>query len=148
MGQVLCSPGIGRIYTDNMITKDLHKYRPGKTIDYYRLNTGSQIKLPTYYKNKFVNEDQKETIWREFMDKDIISIMGTNYEPQTAGNKAIGNILSKAQENNRKLEYGDNSKEFRKKEYNITKRMLQQVERQKQIDKMRKALGMPTLYSN
>lgn len=136
IGQVLCSPGIGRSYTDKIWNHELHKYRPGKTIDYYRLPNGSKIKLPTYYKYKFVNEDERELIWREFMDKDKVSILGQNYEAKTAGNTVISNIVEKAQESNIELGYGNDSKEYRKRNYNVTKRMLQEQERKRQMDKM------------
>lgn len=142
VGQVLASPGIGRAYTDKATNHLLHEYRPNNTIDYYRLNNGSKVKLPSYYKNKFINEDQKELIWREFMDKNKESIMGQNYEAKEAGNEVIGNIIHRAQETNKKLGYGDDSKEYRKREYNITKRMLVKAERERQIEKMRKALNM------
>lgn len=145
VGQVLASPGIGKNYTDKISNKELHKYKPGNTVDYYRLNNGSKIKLPNYYKGKFVNEAEKELIWREFMDKGIESIMGENYIPEKVGNHKMGNILEKAQENNIKFGYGDDSKEYWKKDYNITKRMLQKIERDRQMEKMRKALAMKTL---
>lgn len=140
VGQILCSPGIGKSYTEKPWYQELHQYRPGSTIDYYKLNNGAKIKLPTYYKNKFLNEDQRELNWREFMDTDKQSIMGTNYDAEFAGNKVLNNVIDKAQETNRNLGYGDDSKEFRKKEYNITKRMLQEQNRKKAMDKMALAL--------
>lgn len=136
IGQVLASPGIGRAYIDKNNNLQLHKYRPGNTIDYYRLNNGAKIKLPTYYKNKAVNEEQRELIWREFMDKDITSIMGNNYDPKVTGTKTIGNIVTKAQEQNTFFGYGSDNKEYRKKDYNITKRMLIEQEKKRQMDKM------------
>lgn len=145
-GQVLASPGIGRAYTDKKNNHELHTYRPGSTVDYYRLNNGAKIKLPKYYKNKFMNEDDREAIWREFMDKGEESIMGNNYNTQTTNNRTLGRIIKRAQETNKFLGYGDDSKAYRKKDYNITKKMLVKIERQKQIEKMRSALGMPTLY--
>ena len=140
VGQVLCSPGIGKAYTDKERVKEMHRYRPGRTIDYYRLNNGAKIKLPAYWKNKCLNEDEREAKWRDFLDKDIESIMGTNYEPRTEGIEALGRVRDKAQEVNIRSGYGDDSKQYRKVPWNITKRMLQQVERKRQMDKMAAAI--------
>lgn len=49
------------------------------------------------------------------MDKDVESIMGTNYEPKIAGNEAIGNIINKAQEMSKQFGYGDDSKVYETK---------------------------------
>lgn len=145
--QILASPGIGKQFIER--TKKFkpahYTYRPKQTKDYYILPNGNKIKLPTYYKNKLYNEEEKEAIWRDFMDKDIESIAGINYSHRTTENSTLKNIIDKAQTINKKLGYGDDSKEWRKKPWNITKRMLQQTERKKQMDKMKKALNMPTL---
>lgn len=142
---VLASPGIGKKYTENINNHILHQYRPGNTIDYYRLNNGAKVKLPKYYKDKFLNEDQKEAKWREFMDQDTESIMGENYIAKITGNETIGHIIKRAQKTNTKLGYGNNSKEWRKKDYNITKKMLDQVERNKRLENIEKMLKMPLL---
>lgn len=129
IGQVLASPGIGRTYTDRPGVKELHRYRPGRTIDYYRLNNGAKIKLPSYWKNKCLSDQERELQWREFMDHNTVSILGNNHELNTAGIASIGRITAKAQEVSTKLGYGDDSKEWKKKDYNITRRMMRQEAR-------------------
>lgn len=146
-GQILASPGIGKQFLERLqkYESTMYRYKPKQTKDYYLLPTGSKIKLPTYYKNKLFTEDEKELIWRDFMDTDKETIAGINYNHRTTDNGTLANIVDKAQEINKRLGYGDDSKEWRKKPYNITKRMLQQIERNKRIEEMRKALHMPTL---
>lgn len=132
VSQVLCSPGIGRNWVDRQkeFNKNLYGYRPKKTIQFYTLNTGSRIKLPKYYANKFRNEEEREQIWREFMDTEKETISGINYSRKTTSDESLSNITRKAQEINKKMGYGDDSKEWRKREYNITKRMLQKQRRE------------------
>lgn len=122
VGQVFCSPGIGKAYIEKPNTQITHKYRPRHTNDFYRLQNGTKVKLPTYYKNKLLNEEERERMWREFMDMDKVTVMGNDHS--TTDNRTLGNIVAKAQEINRFLEYGDDSKEWRKRTYNITQRMI------------------------
>lgn len=125
--QILCSPGIGRSYlTDD--TKTIHKYKPRQTADFYRLNTGSRVAQPTYYRNKTYNEEERELIWRESMDKNQTVIMGTTYDTSYVKNEVLGNIVEKAKEVNRQMEYGDDSREWQKRPYNVTLRMLKRAE--------------------
>lgn len=145
VGQVFCSPGIGRSYMEKPGRKQLHRYRPGHTIDFYRLNNGSKVKFPTYYKNKALNEEERELKWRDFMDENKIAILGEEYRTKNLDGVTEDNIVSKAQEYNKAMGYGDNSHEWKKRTYNITKRMLQHQEREKQLEKMRNALKMPTI---
>lgn len=139
VGQILCSPGLGKNWIEGK--EQLYRYRPKNSIDYYVLNNGCRVKLPKYYKNKLYTEEEREKIWREFMDKNEQTIAGITYSTNNTSNETIGNITEKAQEVNKFLGFGDDSKEWRKKKWNITKRMLQQIERKKQMDLMAAALA-------
>ena len=146
-GQILASPGLGKTWIERMqkFRPELYKYKPRKTIDYYVLENGSRLKLPKYYANKLRSEEERELIWREFLDQEKETINGITYKTAETKNSTLGNIYEKAQEENIKQGYGNNSKKWRKEEWNITKRMLQKKRREEQIEKMRKALNMPTL---
>lgn len=139
VGQVLCSPGIGRKWIDRMIASghiNLYTYRPRTTLDYYRLNNGSKIKLPKYYSNHILTDEQKELKWRDFMDSGVISIAGNTYYSDEVSNSSLANIENKAQEINYELNYGDSSKSWRKQKHNITRRMLQDQTRRANLEKM------------
>lgn len=127
-GEVLCSPGIGRNYTEREIF-NTYRYIRGESRSDYRLQNGARVKLPTYYKNKAYEEEERELIWRESMDRNCTVIMGNEYDNEHVDPRTIGRILNKAQEVNRKLGYGDDSQEWRKKSYNVTERMLQRAEK-------------------
>lgn len=137
VGEILCSPGIGKEYIEreNNMFPGRHQYKPKNTVDWYTLNNGSRVKMPKYYINKFLNEDERQEKWREFMDTEKTTIDGVTY--LKSSKKLMSNITEVAREKNTFLEYGDNSKEWRKKDYNITRRMLQQIEREKSYEYMR-----------
>lgn len=135
IGQILASPGIGRSFIDKLeITGHDYRYRPGDSSDYYRLENGTKVKLPSYYKKKLYNEEDREKIWRDFMDRDSITILGQDHSTRTC--ETLTTIRDNARDYNLSMGYGDDSGEWRKKPYNVTKQMLQQVERNKRMQEM------------
>lgn len=120
-GYIFCSPGLGKQWVERM--KSIYKYVPHGSLDYIRLRTGAKVKLPTYYKNHLYNEDERERIWRDMMDKNELIIAGNKYKNDI--NPHIEeNIRTKAQEISNKLGYGNYDKEWQKEDYNITPAML------------------------
>lgn len=75
IGQILCSPGIGRGYTQRA-DANKHVYKKGETIETYRLKNGAKINLPTYYKNKLFTEEEREKLWIDKIEKGIVWVMG------------------------------------------------------------------------
>lgn len=122
IGYIFCSPGLGKAWLERM--QNIYKYIPGSHLDYMRLPNGSKVKLPVYYKNKCYNEEERELIWREFMDGNQTTIAGNNYCSDQITSTDIENITRKAQEINKKLGYGDDTQEWRKLPYCITPAML------------------------
>lgn len=129
VGQCFCSPGIGRSWIDKPGVMQAHRYRPHNTNDFYRLQNGTKVKLPTYYKNKVLNENERENNWRDFMDLNKTTVLGIDHS--NTDNVTLGRIVNKASELNKFLGYGDTSKEYRKRPYNITERMLKSEKMQK-----------------
>lgn len=120
IGNILASPGIGRGFIDRMINPGQYKYRPRQTKDYYSLPNGAKVKLPKYYKNKFLNEEERELVWREFMDTGKDTISGTTYLKDTPV-QILNNVTEKAKEINKFLDYGDDTKEWRKSRITLQK---------------------------
>ena len=123
--QIFCSAGLGKNYI-NEITKQIHKFDNENTIDYYRLNNGAKIALPIYYRNHLFTEHQRELLWTYLLDKNERFVLGNKIEhiDTDNGERLYYSVLKKAQEDNIALGFGDDSKEWKKKEYNITLRML------------------------
>lgn len=141
-GQVLCSPGIGKNYTEKDIF-NTYRYIRGESRSDYRLQNGVRVKLPTYYKNKGYNEEERELIWRDTMDQDKSYIMGHEYDHRYVPQEVLGNVLTKAQEINHQMGYGDDSDEWKKKKWNITERMLRRAEIKRELEE--KLAKMPKI---
>ena len=124
--EIYCSAGIGKAYTERFIVQQIHTFRDEKTTDFYRFPNGTKCALPIYYRNKFFTDDMREKLWINKLDKDTRFVMGVeiNNVSTIEGEDRYYKVLSKAQENNLKLGYGDNSEEWKKKEYNVTRKML------------------------
>lgn len=130
-GQVLCSPGIGRNYTERPIFNSRYNYKDHNSITTYKQNDGTEIKNPTYYKNKAYKENEREKIWRDTLDTGQIYIAGNRYGPGLSY-RDYWNIIHKAREINKQMGYGDNTKEWAKKEWNVTEAMLKRAEKKRE----------------
>lgn len=74
-GKVLSSSGIGAGYVSRYDSLR-NKYKPNATNETYQFRNGVKVNLPNYYKNKIYNEEEKELLWLEKLDKGYIYIMG------------------------------------------------------------------------
>lgn len=130
MPVVLCSNGIGNNYTQRLSIKKIHSF-DNNTIEYYRLENGTKINLPIYYRNKLWNEKQREDLWLQRLDKDERFVMGIKISNFSSleGQEKYKRILKTAQRTNKLLGFGDLSKEWQKKDYNVTLRMLQRAKK-------------------
>lgn len=125
--QIFASAGIGRNYTKRPLVKQIHRYMNSNTIEYYRFPNGSICNLPIYYRNKLFTEDQREQLWINKLDQNKRYVLGVEVENINTiqGEDRYYRILRKAQELNTQAGYGDNTQEWKKKDYNITMKMLQ-----------------------
>lgn len=65
--KILCSPGIGRNYTERPDSKK-NKFSE-ETDETYKTRQGKKMALPIYYRNKLYNEEQREKLWLKKLDK-------------------------------------------------------------------------------
>lgn len=130
IGQILCSAGMGKRFLERPIANS-YKYNGQDTKLHYTLPNGAKINLPTYYKNHLYNEEEREKIWIDSMDKGQIYVRGMQFDENRIDNPTIGNVCDKQREINAFLKYGDDSPEWRKKPYNCTirrKKVLEEKE--------------------
>lgn len=126
--QIFSSPGLGKNWIQRHMGEITYTYRPHRSRTDYILPDGKKIALPTYYKNYLYNEEDREKIWRDFMDKDKVTILGNDYSISVK-NDTLARVSKKANEINNFNGYGNASKEWRKQPYNITERMLRTGEK-------------------
>lgn len=118
---ILCSKGIG------------NNYKHDKSKEYYRNNKGYKMNLPTYYKNKHFNDDEREKQWIELLNKEKRFILGREIDISN-GMEEYFKRLAIAQETNRNLGYGDNGNNWKRKYYEMKHREEIQQWRLREIE--------------
>lgn len=113
---VLCSKGIGGNYVNNK-----------NKVDHYRTSTGNKIGLNIYWRNKIYNEEEREKLWLEKLDKNERWIGKDKYDANDYD--GIMSALARRRELNKELGYSDNSIDWKEKEYENNMRILNDKKR-------------------
>ena len=129
--KILCSPGIGKEYVNSYNYK-ISKYNGSDTKEYYRTLSGHKISLPIYYRNKVYNEDEREKLWLNKLDKEERYVNGIKIDI-SKGDENYYKALNYARTLNKILGYNDDSINWNKKRYENEKRNLMYKERSKKI---------------
>lgn len=136
---VLCSKGIGANYLERSLVRKIHRFDNENTIEYYRLSSGAKISLPIYYRNKLWTDEERELLWLHRLDKEERYVLGNKIDVSTTHGISLYNkVLNTAQEMNKKLGFGDDSKEWKKRDYNITWKMLRSAKKKGQKTRTRR----------
>lgn len=129
--QIFCSAGIGKSYLGRY-NASLNIFRGSETDESYILPNGSRVALPIYYRNKIYSDAQREQLWLNKLDKNERWVNGIKVKIDTEdGLNYYYELLANAQHSNKQSGYGDDSKEWKKREYNITYKMLLKKEKLK-----------------
>lgn len=125
--KILTSAGIGLGYTKQR-NFERNKYNGKKTIETYHTSNGANIALPIYYRNKLYTDEEKEKLWLNKLDKNIRYVCGEEIDI-SKGEDQYYNKLNYYRKLNKRLGYGDNSKNWEKAKYELQRRKLKQHER-------------------
>lgn len=124
---ILTSPGIGSSYLNRTDARK-NLYVPRETNETYRLPNGNKVNLPIYYRNKLYSEEEREALWIEKLDKNIRWVCGEKVDVSTeAGEKRYEELRKYYQKKNQMLGYGDDSKQWSKKQYNASIKLLKKA---------------------
>ena len=126
---ILCSKGIGAKYLETF-NKSTNKYKKNETNEAYTTRSGHKIMLPIYYRNHIYNEEEREKLWLEKLDKETRYVGGEKIK------------IDKSEENyyktlefyrnlNKQLGYGDNEINWDRKNYENERRNMLFKERTK-----------------
>lgn len=120
--KILTSPGIGADYTQR---NDAHKnkYQGENTKEVYTTRTGHKIAMPTYWRNKIYNEEEREKLWIQKLDKQERWVNGTKIDI-SKGDQEYWQALKEAQNKNIRLGFGTDEIDWEKKQYENDRRML------------------------
>ena len=138
--KIFTSKGIGSGYVKR---KDIerNKYNESKTIETYKTRTGVELALPIYYRNKIYNEEEKEKLWLEKLDKEERYVCGVKVDISENDDEYY-KVLEEKREMNKRLGYGDDKKNWEVRRYENQRRNLKKKER---IDKLWTNAGKPLL---
>lgn len=117
--EVFCSAGIGK----NFLNKPQAELSKTKLEEFYRLNNGQIIAMPKYYKNKLFDDETREMLWKEKIEKGIAYVLGQPCKMEDE--KTYMKMLEEAREKDRILFYRNISKDEQEKR---VKYMLKQRE--------------------
>lgn len=125
---VLSSDGIGRSYIERYDAK-LNKYKEeGETNETYRTRTGHKIKLPIYYRNKLYTDEEKEKLWIEKLNKEERWICGERIDV-SKNYEQYWKTLEYHRERSKKLGYGTDETNWKRKKYEEEIRKIMQATR-------------------
>lgn len=125
VGKVLCSKGIGAGYINRQDAKN-NVYKPGETIETYRMRNGTKINLPVYYRNQLFTEEEKEKLFLDKIEKGIIYVMGQKVHRDDE--EEYLNLLEEGRRTEQRL-YGNRVQEWEQEKY------LNRLRRQKKKQK-------------
>lgn len=125
--QIFASPGIGSSYLKTFEAKTSYKYRPHNSREFYTLKNGVKVGLPIYYRNKLYSEREREKLWTDRLDKGTLWCNGIQLDNINTpeGWEEYMKVLKEQQQWNKAIGYGSTDDEWKKREYNITAKMLQ-----------------------
>lgn len=118
--KVLTSAGIGGEYTVRPDAKR-HVFKENETIKTYKARNGEENAIPIYWRNKIWNEEEREKLWLEMLDKGERYVNGTKIDISN-GTEEYYKILETERRRNRKLGYGNNTERWTKKQYEEERR--------------------------
>lgn len=113
--KILCSAGIGKGYLDRYDSR-LNKYKGEKTKNTYTFRNGREANLPMYYRNKIYSDEQREQLWMNMLDEETRYVMGEKVDI-SKGEEEFDELQKIYRIKNKRLGYGDDSKEWRVEEY-------------------------------
>lgn len=133
--KIYASKGIGANYLERDDWKR-NRYSPGETIETYKTREGQELALPIYYRNKIYTDEEKELLWIEKIDKEERFVDGVLVSTRD-GTDEYYKLLEYKRLKNKRLGYGDDSKNWDLIRYENDRRRLKRSER---IAKLKKKL--------
>ena len=72
---ILASAGLGKKYIERYDSKN-NKFRGKDTKETYTTRNGLELALPIYYRNKIYNDEEREKLWMNLLDKNVRYVNG------------------------------------------------------------------------
>lgn len=128
--KILTSAGIGKKYLTRY-DAELNKYKGDETREQYITRQGTKAALPIYLRNKIYDEDEREKLWIQKIEKQKRYILGKEVDV-SANSEAYYKLLNEARKKNERLGYGHETN-WQEEQYENQKRTLLQNQRKANI---------------
>ena len=132
--KIFTSKGIGANYLRRR-DSERNRYKKGETIETYKTREGLELALPIYYRNKIYNDDEKEKLWLEKLDKEERWVCGVRVDISN-GDDDYYKLLAYKRAMNKRLGYGDDKINWELKRYEAQRRWLKKQERLAKLNKI------------
>lgn len=123
--------GIGKGYLKRT-EKRRNKYNGSKTKETYRNRKGFELALPIYYRNYIYTEEEREKLWQEKLDEKVRYVDGVKIDI-SKNEKDYFAVLEEAKKKNQRLGYGNDSKNWERKRYELQRRKMLRNERNRKF---------------
>jgi hypothetical protein len=125
--KIFTSKGIGSGYMERRDV-ERNKYKKKETRETYKTREGVELALPIYYRNKIYNEEEREALWLEKLDKEERYVCGVKVSV-SEGEEEYYKLLEMMRQKNKRLGYGDDAKNWELKRYENERRNIKKMER-------------------
>ena len=129
--KMFVSQGIGKDYLKRK-DSERNKYKKNGTVETYKTRIGTELALPVYYRNKLYNEEEREKLWIEKLDKQERWVDGEKVDI-SIDDKEYFKLLDEKRKKNKRLGYGNNEINWERKKYEQERRNIKRMERVKKI---------------
>jgi hypothetical protein len=123
---ILCSNGIGKGYINRAGINN--EYKGKETKDSYKLDNGTEVGLPIYYRNKLYSDEEKEALWINKLDKELRYVNKIEIDI-SEGYEDYFKVLEEERRVNIKMGYGTSKIEWERKQYEKELRMIKHESR-------------------
>lgn len=120
--KIYASKGIGKGYIKRH-NSNINAYNGEKTKEYYQAENGYKMAMPMYYRNKLWTEEQREKLWIKKLDEEKRYVDGQEIDTKK-GTEEYWKAIKIARKKNSILGFGDNKKNWKRKEYEEQRRNL------------------------
>lgn len=124
---ILTSAGIGKKFLESK-NANQNKYRGKETIQMYQIENGGVLPMPEYFRRKLYNDEEREKLTGYMLDENIIYIDGKKYRADIGDDK-ISKMLVALREKNKRMGFGDGTKNWERKKLENERRRAKHRER-------------------
>jgi hypothetical protein len=125
--RMFVSKGIGRGY---MLRNDSKRniFKGERSIETYKTRSGLELALPIYYRNYIYNEEEREKLWLQKLDKEERWVCGVRVDVSD-GMDEYYKLLEEKRKENKRDGYGNDEINWSLRRYENARRSLKRAER-------------------